>query len=262
MATLTAIDILVPGRAGSLTYNPVAAERHAARTPQCGTRRPKLFKRFFGITCVSAVSLIFAAGPASAGQIVPDFSGVTLGTPAPLSVNQDGITITYTSPDGNPPVDGGFSVESTFFKSINGNVLLDFGMHFYTLDILFSSPITDFATSFAVDDPSLSTPDPTMFATAYLTEDGTETAVGSTSSLGAIPDGFPFPEGVLSYSNAGGFDELVITSNIGDYAIGRDTAGTGGGPGGPASAPEPFSWAMAGGGLALAAARKRFFANR
>ena len=37
----------------------------------------------------------------------------------------------------------------------------------------------------------------------------------------------PFPEGQILFTNPGGFDKLVFTSNIGDYAFGWDQLGTG-----------------------------------
>lgn len=191
--------------------------------------------------------LAFAAWtiPSAAGSVVPDFSSFTVGTTTPLSYldSSNGVTLSFSSPNGV------FSITPTFFKSINGNALYDVGLQFYTLDIDFSSPITSFATSFALDNSGGTG---NLFATALLS--GVQ--VGTASAFATSPGGgFVFPEGVLNVDFAGGFDRLVITSDIGDYALGRDTAGTGGGPGG--TTPEPASIALGLSGLAAMVVFKR-----
>jgi hypothetical protein len=180
-----------------------------------------LFLIALGVSTTASASVV----------IMPDFSGFASGALTPLSyVDNSGVTVSFSSPDGV------FSITPTFFQSIDGNALFDTGQHFYTLQIDFSSPIDGFVANFALDTSGTGN----LFATADLS--GVQ--VGTASASGTVPGGaFTFAEGTLDVNVAGGFDRLVLTSDIGDYALG--------------SAPEPASIALALAGLAALVAFKR-----
>jgi hypothetical protein len=199
----------------------------------------------YGRAAAFALAFPLFVGLASAGTVVPDFSSFSPGTNTPLSyTDPSGVVLTFSSPNGT------FSIIPTFFYSINGNALYDVGMQFYTLDITFSAPITDFATSFALDTTGTSGH---MYAAEYLSG----SHIADFTAASAPPSGYSYAEGVLTVTDPGGFDHLVITSDIGDFALGRDTAGTGGGPGAATSTPEPLSVVLSLYGLVALVAFKR-----
>ena len=171
---------------------------------------------------------------AFAGPFVPNFNSLTVGTAVPFSVvdGATGVTATYSSPDGSV-----FTVAQSFF-SFGGNVLLDADPSIHVLNISFSSPITSFSTVFALDGAATDQ----LNLTAYL---GAST-VGSTSAWGTVPGGFYYPEGTLSYSSAGGFDQVSLVSTAQDFAIGLGDA-----------TPEPGTGLLfAGGAVALVFLRR------
>jgi hypothetical protein len=185
---------------------------------------------------ILVLSLCLLPVVASASIIfIPDFSRFTNGQATPMNyTNGDGVTATFSSPDGT------FIVAPSFFTNVNGAALMDFGLQFYTLNIAFSDVLpTSFKANFALDNAGGTG---TMFLHAYLAGN----SVGTTSALATMTGiSTGYPEGQISYTNPGGFDKLVFTSNIGDYAFGWDTNGTGnfGNPGTNA-VPEPSTYAL------------------
>ena len=67
-------------------------------------------------------------------------------------------------------------------------------------------------------------------------------------SIELEPDGFPFPEGVLSVSTGSFFDTVVLSSNVSDFAIDNVTT---------SEVPEPATSATLLLGLAIVAAAAR-----
>lgn len=198
----------------------------------------RLFLSKSSSVLILVLSLCLLPVVASASvTFIPDFSSFTLHPATPISyTNSDGVTATFSSPDGS------YFVQNSFFTNINGHALVDFGNQFYTLNIAFSGVLpTSFIANFALDNPVSGTG--TMFLHAYLAG----ISVGTTSALATmmtVPT-TPYPEGQIYYTNPGGFDKLVFTSDIGDYAFGWDTAGTGN-FGNPENnpVPEPSTYAL------------------
>jgi len=164
-------------------------------------------------TCSVSANSIFITG------------GVPFGTATPFFETNNGITASFSSP-ADP---GGFQTLATFF-SFGPEVVIDpgpAGASFISLDIFFSAPITFISMDFATNGSG------PLNLVALLGLG----AVGATSATGAIPAGFAFPEGTISFSGLV-FDGVRLNS-IADpnFAIGNISVV-------PAAVPEPSSWVL------------------
>ena len=124
-----------------------------------------------------------------------DFNLVPTGTSTPFADTQTGLTATFTSP-ADP---GGFVVGTAFFATLTGNVLLSPGpaaANNIPLVVTFDQPATGVDLLFALNDPGNTT---SLTLEAFSGGVG-GTLVGTANATGAIPLGFIFPEGSLSFS--------------------------------------------------------------
>ncbi len=128
----------------------------------------------------------------------------------PFSDVDNGMTAIFTS-NGDP---GGFSLTPYQSASLSGNVLFQpgpAGLDNLALQIGFSQPIAAIALNFAINGPATQ-------AITLTALQGT-TAVGSVTGLGSVTSGALFPEGLLTFSFAGSFDNVVLDSEALDFAI-------------------------------------------
>ena len=138
-----------------------------------------------------------------------------------VSAVSDGVTATFSSPDGAAfgvlpafcPSDGAHPCR--IFNGGPGHALLDADAALHTLDIGFSSVFNSVSMFFALNNPASAASKFTL--TAFLGGVG-GTLVGSTSTTGLVPPGFLLPEGTISFSGAF-FDTLRLTSTARDFAI-------------------------------------------
>jgi hypothetical protein len=152
------------------------------------------------------------------------------GTNTTFSETNNGLTATFSSP-ADP---GGFVITGSFF-SFGPQILVDPGSANASnipLDIAFSAPQSSISLNFGLD----GNPGPFQLD-AYLNG----SLVGSVTEIGVIPDGYVFPEGIISFSGTD-FDSVVLTSSTTPYfAIANvDTA----------AVPEPSSLMLLGTALA------------
>jgi hypothetical protein len=200
--------------------------------------------------------VLLAAVLAALGVVAParadslfDFNLVPPGTSTPFADTQTGLTATFTSP-ADP---GGFVVGLGFFSTLTGNVLLSpgpAGANNIPLVVTFDQPATGVDLLFALNDPGNTT---SLTLEAFSGGVG-GTLVGTANATGAIPLGFIFPEGSLSFSGTP-FDTIRLSSDALNFAI-DDLAVTTG----IAAVPEPATLCLAGlgvVGLAGYARRKR-----
>ena len=169
---------------------------------------------------VLALTFMFTSSSAFAGSIsiwgssssdpVFNFDTDAVGKATTFTDTVGGLSATFSS-SGDP---GGFAVESSFFDTLTGNVLVDPGpanAPNLTLSILFSAPVTTISMDFATNSAAGVPFDLSAF-------NGT-TGVGSTTATGSIPGGFAFPEGVISFSGAT-FNRVVLSvPGAPDFAI-------------------------------------------
>ena len=181
-------------------------------------------------TCLT-LALSALAAPASAATF--DFEDVALGTFAPFSETDDGITATFSG--------AGFFVTPGFFATLTNHTLLSADPSPNTLEIAFSAPVSSLDLRFALN----SAPPGSLVLSAF----SGVTAVGGASAPGAIPPGFSFPEGVLSFSGVT-FDRVVLTSAALDFAIDEVTVGD-------SSVPEPMTVTLLGSALLAGACARR-----
>lgn len=151
--------------------------------------------------------LLLLVGPTSAARAgTIDFESVLLGTAVPFTVTSGGISASFTST-------AGFVVASSFFSTLTGHVLLDADPVIAPLFVAFNQPLSSISLNFA-----LNTINPTVPLTlsTFLGGPG-GTLVGTTQATGAIPPGFAFPEGLVSF--AGVFDTVRLSTSAQDFAI-------------------------------------------
>jgi hypothetical protein len=156
---------------------------------------------------LAALCAVALAATSASAQLF-NFEGADSppGTATPFSLTRGGVTATFT---GTPSP---FIVNPGFFNLLSGNVLLDSDEPANTMEIGFSAPQTAISLLFALNDATN-----TSMLTMNLFNAGS--FVGSVSSIGAIPSGFFFPEGALSFTGEA-FDQVFLfTDGAPDYAI-------------------------------------------
>jgi PEP-CTERM motif len=180
--------------------------------------------------CLSA-AILTAASPVQAATL--SFEALPLGTTVPFSLTDDGVTGTFSSPDG--PV---FIVLPTFpaLSMLSGNILFDADTPIHPLDIVFSQPQNGIAFAFGLNGGPSSTIEMQLFAGAV--------SLGTISAFGAMPVLPPFPQGSINHTSATPFDRVRITATVQDFAIDNVTVTT------TTAVPEPSSLLMLGLGLA------------
>lgn len=176
---------------------------------------------------------------APAGAATFTFDTLAVDVPIPFSLTDAGLTADFSSPSG--PV---FSISDSFFSTLTGRLLIDADEPFHALHIVFSQPLSNVSLRFALNGSEADT-----FLLEAFSGGLGGASRGSATASGTTPPGFVFPEGVISLTNAAGFDTIRLTSSAGDFAI-DDVNAT-------AAVPEPFTAALMSGGLALLAIRRR-----
>ncbi|HEY0873515.1 MAG TPA: PEP-CTERM sorting domain-containing protein [Vicinamibacterales bacterium] len=207
------------------------AQRKDSVNPSGGTLR--------NFACISLVAVCVAVFSSSALIAAPlyTFDSIAVGTVTPFSIVSDGVTATFTAPD-TPFAIG---VPATF-DTLTGNTLHDNNGTISPLDITFSAPHQAISLLFALHGDASHV----FTLSAYLGGVG-GTLVGSTTAGAAIPAGFVFPEGAITFSGAA-FDAVRLTSTALNFAI-DDVA--------LRSVPEPATLSLIGVGLAAMGLRRR-----
>jgi hypothetical protein len=159
----------------------------------------------------STAVLTMMSGSAYA-SVTFDFETIPQGTPTPFSITSDGITATFSSPDGSVFL----VLDSTgLTTTLAGNVAVDPGFTRYPLDIVFSEPMASVTMKFA---PVLGTP---LRSTLLLSAFAGGTAgilVGTASAVGGPAPPTFFPEGVISFEGSS-FDAVRLTADVESFAI-------------------------------------------
>jgi hypothetical protein len=190
----------------------------------------------------AAVALLVAATPLHAQLFDFDGADSPTGTATPFSLTRGGVTATFVATPGAMTV-----FHPAAFATLTGNQLADADPTANTLEVTFSAPQTFISLLFALNDPTN-----TAILTMNVFDGGT--LVGSPSSSGAIPAGFGFPEGSLTYSGAPFDHVFIFASGAPDYAIDDVRLSP------AAPVPEPATVGLLAGGLVVlggAAARRR-----
>ncbi len=175
-----------------------------------------------------ATGLLCAAANAST---VFNFDADSLGTSTNFTDTAGGLSATFSS--ASDP--GGFTVYSSMFETLTGNVLGDpgpAGLDNLALSVNFSQGLSAITLNFATSD--FGTPSPLTLA-VYENSN----LVGSTSATGQFLSGFTFPEGEIAFSG-GPFNRVVISSTAPDFAVDNINV---------TAAPEPAVFGLLGAGL-------------
>lgn len=179
--------------------------------------------------CLST-ALLMAGSPVQAATL--SFEALLPGTTVPFSLTDDGVTATFTSPDG--PV---FTVGPSFLSMLSGNILFDNDAAFHALDIGFSQAQSVIAFSFGLNGGPSSTIELQLFAGGL--------SLGTITAFGAMPVLPPFPQGSINHTSGTPFDRVRITATVPDFAIDNVTVRSD-----ATAVPEPSSIALLGLGLA------------
>lgn len=176
-----------------------------------------------------------------------DWAGLD-GQTVPFAFTQGGVTASFTSStDPNsflPP--GPFTVapNNGLFSTLPAEILTNEGYQ-GILHVSFSQTLSSLSLQFATADLlNLSG------YSAYINFYSAGHLVGGLTSIGAVPTGDLFPQGTFNYTNAAGFDSIVVGVNEADgmadaLAVGDITVTTVPGPGALALALaglSAFSW--------------------
>jgi hypothetical protein len=157
-----------------------------------------------------------------------DFEAAALNTTTPFSQSNGGVTATFTSPDGANL----FSVTTTFFSTLTGHVLLDQNAAPDRLAIGFNQSLSTISMNFATNGAG------TLTLAAFFGAN----PVGSVTLAGAVPAGFTFPEGIITFTG-GPFDNVLLSSTAPDFAIDNITVRA------VSAVPEPAAVALVATGL-------------
>lgn len=167
---------------------------------------------------------------ASTHAAVFDFEHLQLGTTVPFTLTDQGISATFSSPQG-----GIFFVIPAGFSTLTGNVLLDNDSRKSELDILFDVPVSSISLLFGLNYSRLADE---LTLEAFRDH----VLLGSISHGGRIPPGSGFLEGSVFFSGAA-FNRVRLSSQAFDFAIDDVTVFRA-----VSAVPEPSSiWFTAGG---------------
>jgi hypothetical protein len=145
-----------------------------------------------------------------------DFDSDVIGIITPFIDSKSGISLNFFS-NGDP---GGFQIYGpgtpATFLGLSGNVLADPGTSSFrsiAMTIDFNTVMNGISMNFAVDSQT-----PALF-TMFVYQDQTHLIqVGSVTAPNAIPPGFTFPEGTISFGGAN-FTSIALVSNAPFFAI-------------------------------------------
>lgn len=207
-------------------------------------------------TAFGAFAALITLAPLSARAQFYNFLDQPITTPTPFSDTQGGVTATFSSP-ADP---GAFQVETSFFETLTGNVVVNSGAaDSVPLIVSFNKLVTSASLNFATDDPldNSGPPRPAAIST-FLVEAFlggiTGTPEGSSAATGSYPTGFDFPEGTISITGVNPFDTLELSASPApQFAIGDLSITTG------SVVPEPGALGLIPAGIVslLAVARRR-----
>ena len=172
--------------------------------------------RRFLVTLTACLASLGGLSAARAQTATFDFNAVSVGTPSPMTLTQNGMTVTFTDDLGLPapgkPVydDGQFAVgaaESGYSSRFSGNVLSSLygysGAH-HPLVMLFQQPIYDVSLDYGTDYSNGATPPVTLFAYEGNTLVGSQTFTPQTLVFA--------PEGSLDFSSATAFNSVRLSA--------------------------------------------------
>jgi hypothetical protein len=161
------------------------------------------------------VLLICVSSGLSAGALF-NFDADVVGRVTPFVDSNSGISLTFFS-NGDP---GGFKIygpgSPAAFVGLTGNVLADPGtspVSGIAMTIDFNAVMNSISMNFAIISGS-----PASFTMFVYQDQAHLIQVGSVTATDAIPPGFTFPEGVISFSGAG-FTSIALLANAPDFAI-------------------------------------------
>jgi hypothetical protein len=211
---------------------------------------------FFFSALVLASLVAFCSTREARANFLFDFDNQTPYTvQTPFSDTNGGITANFSTPGSNPyalvpnVIDG-----APQFHSLTGNVLespypLPGAGAVSPLVVQFSQPLRWLSLTYAYDGTSSDT-----FSLRAFSGGPTGTAAGSALTVtGSLPDGFFYPEGVLTFFPKTSFDTVVLSTTAIADAIDNIAGAPVNGTPPPTATPEPPLLALGGiGALGLA----------
>ncbi len=196
-------------------------------------------RQLLRFTLLTGVLMFGLVSASLAGTVTFDFdSGSPSSTTTPFTYTLGGLTASFSAV-GDP---GSYMIIDSggLFVTLSGNVLTSTTTPVGDLTISFSAPQSSITLDFVAADTS------PVNLTAML---GGK-SVGTSNVAGSQPPGNDFPENVLSF-NSGTFDSVVLSTASGTLAIDNISVTD------PPAAPEPGSFLLGGGVLAILAVGSR-----
>jgi hypothetical protein len=140
--------------------------------------------------------------PANAGAQLFDFDTAPVHSPLPISLTVAGVTATFIG------TGQGFSIQEAGVLGFTpvgfaGNCIYPSSVFLADLQVSFSVPLSYFSIMFAPEEYGCDTT-ATMRVTAYM--DGVNVGTNTANA----PQPGTWPTGVLTYSNAQGFNSVVV----------------------------------------------------